>query len=244
MKTLTIQEKLAELDVDVNDIPLGDFDLIGEYAAKRTRSPDSELYKRVGCFYRANYERGILISYLVKKYKLRSILELGFGRGYFSLCAAKAMNDAGIDGLITSIDSKFDEDHLKALNQVMPNECNRIKLIRGPSSLVVPTLNEKFDLIFIDGDHTAAGVRTDWENTKDKFTKFILFDDYNFVSTPQVACKDVIDEHVLGDKELIIMDRKIFFDDRSVMSGAPVTDGGQVLMRHPDFDASLDNGMW
>ena len=244
MKTVIIHEKLVELGVDLKDIQLGDFDQIGEYCAKRTRSPGSELYNKVGCYYRANYERGIVAYFLVKKYKLTSVLELGFGRGYFSMCCAKAMNDAGIDGLITSVDVNFDENHLKLLNQSFPNECNRIKLIKGPSHAVVPTLNEKYDLIFVDGDHTYNGVYTDWMNTKDKFKKFILFDDYNFVVSKEIACKTVIDEHVHGNKELILMDRKIFFDDRSVMTGAPVTDGGQVLLTHPDFDSSLDIDLW
>ena len=43
-----IQEKLKELDVDINNIVLGDFDVIGEYTAKKNRSPESENYKKFG----------------------------------------------------------------------------------------------------------------------------------------------------------------------------------------------------
>ena len=66
MKIKNIKEKLKELDFDLSEISLGDFDLIGEYCAKKSRSRDSELYKSAGCFFRPNYERGILIYSLIK----------------------------------------------------------------------------------------------------------------------------------------------------------------------------------
>ena len=51
MKETMIKEKLVELDVHIEDIVLGDFDVIGEYTAKKNRSPNSELYSSVGCFF-------------------------------------------------------------------------------------------------------------------------------------------------------------------------------------------------
>ena len=56
--------------------------------------------EKVGCFFRPNYERGILMYYLVRKLEIKSVLEIGFGRGYATFCMAKAMCDHGIDGKI------------------------------------------------------------------------------------------------------------------------------------------------
>ena len=65
MKKVFIKQKLTDIGVSIDDISLGDFDQIGEFTAKKNRSPESELYKKVGCFFRPNYERGILIYSLI-----------------------------------------------------------------------------------------------------------------------------------------------------------------------------------
>ena len=67
MRKLLIQEKLKEMGIELEDINLGDFDAIGEYTAKKNRTRNSDLYRKVGCFFRPNYERGILLYYLTRK---------------------------------------------------------------------------------------------------------------------------------------------------------------------------------
>lgn len=42
-----------------------------------------------------------------------------------------------------------------------------IRLIKGDSATVLPVLNEKFDLIFIDGNHTYAATKIDLANSLD-----------------------------------------------------------------------------
>ena len=51
MKSLMIQKKLEELEVHIEDINLGDFDVIGEYTAKKNRHPSKDLYRNTGCFF-------------------------------------------------------------------------------------------------------------------------------------------------------------------------------------------------
>ena len=65
-----ILEKLEEFDFSIENVSLGDFDYIGEYTAKKNRSPDSELYKSAGCFFRPNYERGILLYSIVSTFEV------------------------------------------------------------------------------------------------------------------------------------------------------------------------------
>ena len=116
-----IQEKLRQLGVDLSEIYLGHFDQIGEFTAKKSRSPDSELYKTAGAYFRPNYERGILIYSLIKKYKLKSYLEIGFGRGYSCMCAALAMHENG-EGTIMTIDPALDPKFLETLSSTLPKE--------------------------------------------------------------------------------------------------------------------------
>ena len=92
--------------------------------------------------------------------------------------------------------------------------------------------SQKFDFIYIDGDHKYEAVKNDWEFAKDHFEKIVLFDDYHMPTKKQndIECSLLIDQISDKDynKELIIMDRRIFFDDRRIQDDQ--IDYGQVLV--------------
>ena len=239
MRHIDIREKLEEIDFPLSSVSLGDFDVIGEYTAKKNRDRNSDLYKTAGCFFRPNYERGILLYALVSKFKISSFLEIGFGRGYSTMCVAKAMTDMGIDGRIVTIDPNFNKDFLNSLGGVFPKEWfDKISFIQGYSSQALKDYqNDRFDLVYIDGDHTYEATKSDWEMTKNLYDKFLLFDDYHLPtkdSGPGIQCAQLIDEIEDQSKELIIMDRRIFFDDRRIEDSD--IDYGQVLIKNKDFD--------
>ena len=252
MRQIDIREKLKEIGMPAENLILGDFDMIGEYTAKKKRSPQSELYKTAGCFFRPNYERGLLIYSLIKKYNLKSFLEIGFGKGYGTFCAAKALQENG-GGKIVTIDPLFSDEnidepifdslsprqHIKQLISKLPKKwfsSNEVQFRPGFSQNILPLLNEKFDFIYIDGDHTYEATKSDWTNTKDKFNKFLLFNDYHLPAKKQdalagsmdIKCAKAIDEIDDFEKEFIIMDRRIFFDDRRIPDEK--IDYGQVLI--------------
>jgi len=222
MKTINIKQKLVELGVAPDSVVMGDFDYIGEFTAKRDRKSNDPNYKKYGAFYRANYERGILIYYLIRQHNLSSFLEIGFGRGYATFCAARAFHDAGIVGKIVTIEPNLDERFIQALQGVFPPDWFKcIKFAKGTSQQALPQISENFDLVYVDGDHSYQGTKFDWENTKDKCMKFALMDDYHLPEKgdPGIQCREAIDEidwknEGFNEPELIRMDRRIFFDDR------------------------------
>tara|TARA_A100001515_G_scaffold127979_1_gene113944 strand:- start:1106 stop:2905 length:1800 start_codon:yes stop_codon:yes gene_type:complete len=222
MKVKNIKSKLEEIGIDLqNDIALGDFDLIGEYTARKNRDRNSRLYRTAGSFFRPNYERGILIYSLIKQYKIKSFLEIGFGRGYASFCAAMAFEQLGIDGKIISVDPFFSQkqEYIQNLRQVLPSTWfDKITFINQKSSDFLPKVQKDFDLIFIDGDHSYDAVKKDWEYCKDKFTKFLIFDDYHIPpkNDPGIQVTAVVDNITGYHKEAILMDRRIFKDDRGI----------------------------
>lgn len=240
MKRVHIVEKLKQIGVELEDISLGDFDRIGEFTAKRERSPDSEHYRTAGAFYRSNYERGVLIYYLIRKFNLTSFLEIGFGRGYSTLCAAKAFHDSGVQGKITTIDPNLDEKFIQALGTVFPREWfSYIQFVKGTSRQCLPTITDSYDFVYIDGDHSYEGTKFDWENTKDKYNKFLLFDDYHLPSKddPGIECRKAIDEIEDDSKEFLVIDRRIFTDERKVPDED--VNYGQVLLAKKG--STLDN---
>jgi predicted O-methyltransferase YrrM len=232
MKIVNIREKLSDLGRPVEDISLGDFDMIGHYTAYKTRNRNSELYRKHGCFFRANYERGILAYTLVRKFNINTFLEIGFGCGYTSLCVAKAMADAGIDGSITTVDPNFDQNRINIIQQVFPEEwLSKISFVNEKSQDFLAKNDKYFDYIYIDGDHRYEAVKTDWELSKDKFNKILVFDDYHLPTKIEkdIECSKLIDAIEDFEKELIIMDRRIFADDRG-WSDKQI-DYGQVLIK-------------
>lgn len=242
IKVVHIREKLAELGMAVEDVVLGDYDRIGELTAKKARGVDSALYKSVGCYFRPNYERGLLAAAMINRYKPKSVLEIGFGRGYWLTCAAKAMHESGLlDYELVSIDAKFDTAHIENMSKYFPEEwLKHAKLIPGESSTVLKKLaadGRKFDIVYIDGDHTYDGVKADWELVKGMFTKYVIFDDYHIGDgdDPNIQVSRMVDE--IPDeyeRELVIMDRELFIDDRIGMKTEDKR-YGQVIMKHPDF---------
>ena len=195
MKKIDIRKKLESMDVALDGIVMGDFDYIGEFTAKRDRKPHDENYKRYGAFFRSNYERGILIYYLIRQFNLTSMLEVGFGRGYGTFCAARAFHDAGVQGKITTIDPALDEKYVKMLQQVFPKEWfDYITFVKGTSKDALPNVKEPHDLIYIDGDHSYEVTKSDWELCSTKSPKLVLMDDYHLPekNDPGIQCRAAI----------------------------------------------------
>ncbi|TDX46775.1 O-methyltransferase [Orenia marismortui] len=89
-------------------------------------------------------EVGNLLNLLVKIHRPKRILEIGAAVGYSTLWLAK-----GFDGEITTIelkeaDAKRAQDNFEAIGY------DNIKLLVGDALEILPTLEEKFDFIFID----------------------------------------------------------------------------------------------
>jgi predicted O-methyltransferase YrrM len=231
MKKLLIKEKLNELGIEIEEINMGLFDNIGEYTAKKSRDPNSNLYKSAGCFFRPNYERGILMYYMTKQYNFKSILEVGFGRGYTTFCIAKALCDFKIDGKVTTIDPVFSQDFLTQIFKIFPKEWfEKINFIQSTSEEFFKQHSGDFDLIYIDGDHRYDYVKKDWEYSKKIAKKYVIFDDYHLPTKTEkdIEVSKVVDNITNYKKELIIMDRRLFLDDRSLKDNE--IDYGQVIV--------------
>ena len=83
----------------------------------------------------------------MKDRKVEKILEIGTAVGYSAICFSKLLEDGGkIDTI------ERDEEKIKEAKENIKIAKNNIKIniLEGDAVEILPTLNEKYDMIFID----------------------------------------------------------------------------------------------
>ena len=131
--------------------------LVQEYSEKFS-SPEDALLKEVNDFTTANHpEYHMLSGHLQGKFlemasmmiRPRRILEIGTFTGYSALCLAKGLTD---DGLLHTIELR--EKDAATAKGFFDRYAYKEKIIlhTGDAKKIVSTLEETFDLVFIDAD--------------------------------------------------------------------------------------------
>ncbi len=87
-----------------------------------------------------------MVSCMIKPLK---VLEIGTFTGFSALCLAEGMAE---DGILHTIELRNDDADTAQDNFYKSGFANRIKLHRGNAKEIIPTLQEQWDLVFIDAD--------------------------------------------------------------------------------------------
>lgn len=93
--------------------------------------------------------QGKLMEMLVRMLRPRRILEIGTFTGYSALCMAAGLDDGGI------IDTCEIDDELEEMIRSFFDRSQhggKIRLHIGSALEIAPTLGERYDLVFMDGD--------------------------------------------------------------------------------------------
>ena len=93
--------------------------------------------------------QGRALSMLSKMICPNSILEIGTYTGYSALCLAEGLTD---DGVLITIDKNI--ELIDRVNAYFSRSefASKIKMIQGNALSILPKLEQKWDLIFIDAD--------------------------------------------------------------------------------------------
>lgn len=173
LRHVDVTDKVAELAPDPP--AWEDFVRLGGLTKLR-RLPD-------GRFVPVNLESGLLLYALVQRFRPRSILEIGTGRGFGALCLATALRDLGLDGRVVTVDmNAYDQRidwaiddgrgprvELLSMKDVWERHLpasvrDLVEPRAGAAAAVLRALRAegfRADLVYIDGDHTYPGVRHD-----------------------------------------------------------------------------------
>ena len=93
--------------------------------------------------------QGRVLSMISKLIQPKKVLEIGTYTGYSTICLAEGLDKFGE---IITIDKNEELESLQNKYFEKSGYRNQIKQIVGDATQIVPELDEKFDLVFIDAD--------------------------------------------------------------------------------------------
>lgn len=127
------------------------------YADAHT-SPESEVLRRLNRETHAKvlhsrmlsgHFQGRLLSMLSHMMRPRRILEIGTYTGYSALCLAEGLAD---DGLLITLDKNEELEDIARAAWAQSPYAQKIDLRLGDARVLIPEIDEVFDLVFIDAD--------------------------------------------------------------------------------------------
>jgi caffeoyl-CoA O-methyltransferase len=134
-------------------------DTVEKYAAQFTsvqddilqRVEDETLKNHAHAHMISGRVQGVLLQMLSEMMQPRRILEIGTFTGFSSLCLAKGLQP---DGQLHTIEIRETDAAIAKKYFEQTSAANKIKLHVGNAKEIIPTLNETWDLVFIDADKT------------------------------------------------------------------------------------------
>jgi predicted O-methyltransferase YrrM len=97
----------------------------------------------------SGFFQGRLLSIISKLIKPKKVLEIGTYTGYSAICIAEGMNK---NGIIHTIDKNEELNNIQKKYFKKSGLENNIIQYNGCALDIIPKIEEKFDLIFIDAD--------------------------------------------------------------------------------------------
>ena len=88
-----------------------------------------------------------VVGELLNKIKPKFILEIGTAIGYSAMCFSKYIID---NGIIDTIEREHDRVEEAKTNIELVGVAEKINIIEGDAVEVLPTINKKYDVVFID----------------------------------------------------------------------------------------------
>ncbi|MBC3539952.1 O-methyltransferase [Rufibacter sediminis] len=149
----------------------------------------------------------------------RRILEIGTYTGYSALCLAEGLTE---DGVLHTIDVNDElEDMVRGYIGAAGLE-QKIQLHIGQAAEVIPTLQEQWDLVFIDADKKSNGLYYDLVLDSVRPGGFILTDNVLWSGKVVEKFRPKLDK----DTELVLdFNRKVHEDPRVENLLLPMRDG-------------------
>lgn len=164
----------------------------------------------------SGFVQGRILSMFSHMIKPRVVLEIGTYLGYSALCFAEGLAD---DGKVITLDIQEDTNAVARSFVEKSDFADSIEFHLGFATEIIPTLDEAFDLVFIDADKPNYSNYYDLVFDKVRTGGFIIADNVLW------SGKVLDDEKDENTQALHKYNQKILADDRVENILLPIRDG-------------------
>jgi predicted O-methyltransferase YrrM len=173
----------------------------------------------------SGHYQGRILSLISKIISPKKILEIGTYTGYSAICLCEGMDK---DGILHTIDNN--KELVKIQNKYFKkaNLTNKIVQHSGDAKNIIPTIEEEFDIVFIDADKESYPEYYDLIIKKVRSGGIIIAD--NILWSGKILEKVEKDDQ--ATKSIIEFNNKIIEDDRVKNLILPIRDGLNIIRKN------------
>lgn len=170
----------------------------------------------------SGHYQGRVLSMLSKMVSPTRILEIGTFTGYATLCLTEGLRP---EGLIFTLDINMELEDMVRKNFAQSSYHSQINYILGDATETVNTLDEVFDLVFIDADKKNNGTYYDLVFDKIRPGGMVIVDNVLW------SGKVLGNQQDKDTRNIITFNDKIAADDRVEKLILPVRDGLFIIRK-------------
>ena len=166
--------------------------------------------------------QGHFLAMITAMLQPKRILEIGTYTGYSGICLANGLAE---DGILYTIDVNEELQPMVEKYMSKAGLTTKVKQLIGDARQIIPTLNETFDLVFIDADKVNYGTYYDLVFDKVRTGGYIIADNVLWSGK-------VIEEK--KDKDTLAIDgynKKVMADKRVETFILPLRDGLNIARK-------------
>ena len=173
----------------------------------------------------SGHYQGRILSLISKIISPKKILEIGTYTGYSAICLCEGMDK---DGILHTIDNNKELVEIQNKYFKKANLTNKIVQHSGDAKNIIPTIEEEFDIVFIDADKESYPEYYDLIIKKVRSGGIIIAD--NILWSGKILEKVEKDDQ--ATKSIIEFNNKIIEDNRVKNIILPIRDGLNIVRKN------------
>lgn len=173
----------------------------------------------------SGHYQGRILSLISKIISPKKILEIGTYTGYSAICLCEGMDK---DGILHTIDNNKELVEIQNKYFKKANLKDKIVQHSGDAKNIIPSIDEEFDIVFIDADKESYPEYYDLIIKKVRSGGIIIAD--NILWSGKILEKVEKDDQ--ATKSIIEFNNKIIEDDRVKNIILPIRDGLNIVRKN------------
>ena len=173
----------------------------------------------------SGHYQGRILSLISKIISPKKILEIGTYTGYSAICLCEGMDK---DGILHTIDNNKELVEIQNKYFKKANLTNKIVQHSGDAKNIIPSIDEEFDIVFIDADKESYPEYYDLIINKVRSGGIIIAD--NILWSGKILEK--VEKEDQATKSIIEFNNKIIEDDRVKNIILPIRDGLNIVRKN------------